>query len=310
MKGLIPYALAFVAVGGVAVAQQAYDQPSPPKQMELPAESEGPRRLTISVSVSDPADLKVKEGDRVKPGQLLADRGRERRRLEAQAKQLNLVMHRLELSTITPPLPPATPPALISPTYLEQNAAIDQAKTSVEQAESAIQAKHQEMDYLAQLPNLDPLILDHESVKLNQLQLEHTAAVRDYQLALGQRSTAEYEHSRTMAIDASTRNRDQLSYQSQWAQYEQRLRDRDYQLSQTQLKLDEIQNEIATLSVVRSPYAGRIRRVKWLGQGTDGLLSAEISLMVRASAGTPVSGQLNGLPDADYPDGNRPVIRD
>ncbi|MEM8613094.1 MAG: hypothetical protein AAGF93_13825 [Cyanobacteria bacterium P01_H01_bin.105] len=67
---------------------------------------------------------------------------------------------------------------------------------------------------------------------------------------------------------------------------------------------------IATLFIVGNSYAGRVRRIKWLGQGTDGLLSAEVTLMARSSAGVTVPGQLNGLPDADYPDGHRPVIGD
>lgn len=158
----------------------------------------------------------------------------------------------------------------------------------MDQAEALITAKHQELDYLDQLPNLDPLVMEHETAKLAELQRNHTAAVRDYQLALGKRSSAEYEHSRAMAIDASSRNHAQLSYQQQWADFEQRLRDRDFQIAQTQLRVDEVENAIATLAVVRSPYAGRIRRIKWLGQGADGMLSAEITLMVRASAGAAV----------------------
>ena len=180
----------------------------------------------------------------------------------------------------------------------------------MDQAEALIEAKHQELDYLAQLPNLDPLVLEHEQAKLAELQRNHTAAVRDYQLALGKRSSAEYEHSRAVAIDASGRNRDMLSYQSQWADFEQRLRDRDFQLAQTQLRVDEVENEIATLSVVRSPYAGRIRRIKWLGQGADGMLSAEISLMVRTGAGAAVPGQLDGMPGDSDAAGDSAVIGD
>ncbi len=103
VRGLILYALALVAISGVAVAQQSQFllSTSPPEQVSLPKENDSSRRLTINVSISDPEDLKVKEGDQVKPGQLLADRGRERRRLEAQTKQLNLAMHRLEQSNIT-----------------------------------------------------------------------------------------------------------------------------------------------------------------------------------------------------------------
>ena len=293
LRDAIPYAFSILLVGGVAVAQQVINQPSPPKQKTPLATGEAPRRLTINVSVTDPDDLKVTAGDRISVGQLIADRSRERQRLEAQTQQLTLTLQRLEHSTITPLLPPATPPPLASPTYLEQTAAIAKAKADVDQTEASIEAKHQELAYLSELQNLDPLVFEHEQANLAEQQQQHTAAVREYQLTLGQRSTAEYEHSWAMVIDASSRNRDLLGYQAQWAQYEQRLRDRDYQLSQTQLRLDEIQNQIANLAVVRSPYAGRIRRIKWLGQDSSGLLSAEISLVVRASStGVTVPGQL------------------
>ena len=281
------------------VASAAYEVPS--SFSEQPTQpNEAPRRLTINVSVTDPDDLKVTEGDSISVGQLIADRTRDRNRLEAQARQLDLMLQRLAHATITPPLPPATLPPIATPTYLEQNAAIDRAKADVDQAEALITAKHQELDYLAQLTNLDPLVMEHEQAKLAELQRHHTAAVRDYQLALGKRSTAEYDHSRAMAMDANNRNRDLLGYQNQWAQYEQRLRDREYQIAQTRLKLDEIDSAIANLAVVRSPYAGRIRRIKWLGQGADGMLSAEVTLMVRSSAGAAVPEQLDGvLGDAD-----------
>ncbi len=307
MKGLIPYALALLAVGSVAIAQQpSFITPTSP--LEQP--NEAPRRLTINVAVTDPDDLKVTEGDRISVGQLIADRGRERQRLEAQARQLTLTLQRLEQSTITPPLPPQQPPAIATPTYLEETAAIDRAKADVDQTEALITAKREEMDYLGQLPNLDPLVLEHETAKLAELQRNHTAAVREYQLALGKRSTAEYDYSVTMAADVSSRSHAMLSYQRQWAEFEQRLRDRDFQMSQTQLRLDEVENQIANLAVVRSPYAGRVRRIKWLGQGPDGMLSAEITLLVRSSAGTAVPGQFDGVSgDADAA-GDRAIIGD
>ena len=310
IKHLLLYSLTLFSLGCVAVAQP-HSIPSLDFSEQPIQPTEAPRRLIINVSVSDPANLKVTEGDRISVGQLIADRSRERQRLEAQTQQLTLTLQRLEHSSITPPLPPATPPPLASPTYLEQTAAIAKAKADVDQAEASIEAKHQELAYLSELQNLDPLVFEHEQANLAELQLQHTAAVREYQLTLGQRSTAEYEHSRAMAIDASSRNRDLLGYQAQWAQYEQRLRDRDYQLSQTQLKLDEVNSAIANLAVVRSPYAGKIRRIKWLGQDSSGLLSAEISLVVRASsAGAAVPGQFDGVSGNADAASDRPIIRD
>ena len=300
MKGLIPYVVAGVAIAGVAVAQATPTPQSDPDIAPQTSDDSGPTRLTITVAVTDPEDLKVEQGDRVSQGQLIADRTRERERLEAQQAKFQLALERLEGATITAPLPPATAPPILEPTYLEENAAIARAEATVNQAEAAISVQQQALTYLAALPNLDPLVLEHEQAKLAELQREHTAAVRDYQLARGKRSTTEYHHSVTLADSVSAQNRAALEYQQQWANYEQRLRDRDYQLAQVQLQLEEVENAIAALAVVRSPYGGRIRQVKWLGQGADGALSVELTLLVRDSAGTSLPEQLDGLPsDAD-----------
>lgn len=256
----------------------------PPEQSAVVQTQQGPRRLTINVAVADPSDLKVAQGEYLEPGQLIADRGRDRQRLEAQKRYLELTLQRIEETPISAPLPPQKRAVIIEPTYLEEIAAIDRAKALVDQAEATIEAKKQEITYLAELPNLDPLVMEHEQAKLIELQNAHTAAVRDYQLAEGKRSTAEYAHSVRMAEDDSSRNHELLTYQRQVAEYEQRLRDRDYRYSQTQLSLDEVENAIATLAVVKSPYAGRVRRVKWTGQSADGMLGAEITLMVRSDA--------------------------
>lgn len=303
LNGLIPYALALVALGGVALAQQSPAPLSPPEQLAVTQATTAPRRLTIKVTVADPADLKVAEGDRVDVGQLVADRGQEKRRLEAQQAELKLSHQRLQTATITAPLPPAQPPAIAPPTYLEQQAAIDRAKAAVDVAGMVIANKQQELTYLAELPHLDPLVMEHEQAKLAELQRSHTAAVRDYQLAMGKRSTAEYQHTVTVAADVTSRNQAVMDYQQQWAQYEQRLRDKDFQISQTQLRLDEVDYAITTLAVVRSPYAGRIRRVQWMGQNPDGSLGVELTLLIRDGSASPgenggaaLSGQFDELP--------------
>jgi hypothetical protein len=45
-------------------------------------------------------------------------------------------------------------------------------------------------------------------------------------------------------------------------------------------KLNEVENAIASLAVVKAPYAGTVRRINWLGQAPDGSLTAEITLMI------------------------------
>jgi hypothetical protein len=71
----------------------------------------------------------------------------------------------LPTATVTAPLAPAPVPslaALPSVSYLEEQAAIDRAQVTVEQAQRALQQKQQELEYLQTLRNLDPLVLQHE----------------------------------------------------------------------------------------------------------------------------------------------------
>jgi len=155
MKRLIPYVLSGVAIAGVAVAQTPTPQSAPDIAPKTSSDDSGPTRLTITVAVADPEDLKVEQGDRVETGQLIADRTRERQRLEAQQAKLQLTIERLEGATITAPLPPATAPPILEPTYLEENAAIARAEATVNQAEAAIAAKQQEIIFNA--PKAKPL---------------------------------------------------------------------------------------------------------------------------------------------------------
>lgn len=300
MKVLVTLGLVGILTAAVVLMPKSSISQSPPSTVfpsptatpdaNTPSPINSPKRLTITVSVAQPEDLKVKEGQSVKVGDLIADRGRERTRLEAQHTHLALSLTRLKTAAITPPLPPAPVPAIAAlppQSYQEQEAAIEQAQSAVEQAEAEMELKKQEIAYLMQLENLDPLVIEHEQARLADLSRTHTAAVRAYQVAMGKLNTShadqeyqKYRHSIDLAERIESQNQAALEYQQQLANYEQRLRDRDYQVSQVQLKLDEVNNAIATLAVVRAPYAGKVRRVRWLGQGTDGSLSAEVTLLL------------------------------
>ena len=251
-----------------------------------------PRRLAITVKVSEPNDLKVSEGEQIVAGEIIADRERERTRLTAQQKQLQLSLDRLKAASITPPaVPQKVPPTMALPpiSYLEQEAAVQKTKAAIASVESEIELKQQEVEYLTGVKNLDPIILEHEQAKLKQLKQQHTAEIREYQLAMGKMQTAkdsrkyqEYQASINSARRVEEMNQARLNYQRQLAEYEQRLTDREFQVTQLQEKLNNVENAIATLSVIKSPYAGTVRRIKWLGQSADGSLTAEVTLMVES----------------------------
>ena len=272
-----------------------------PVATESSSPTAAPRRLTVTVKVAEPEDLKVQEGDTIKAGDVIADRERERKRLTSQKQQLQLSLQRLKAAFITPPAAPRPVPAVnaLPPTsYLEHQAEIEKAKAAIAQCESEIELKNQEIAYLKELSNLDPIILEHEQVKLAQLKQKHTAAVREYQLAVGKLQSAKdnreyqkYQASVNAARRVEEFNQARLNYQRQLAEYEQRLADREFQITQLQVRLDDVSNAIASLSVVKAPYSGTVRRVKWLGQSPDGSLSAEITLMVRNSQQSTVNSQ-------------------
>ena len=254
-------------------------------------ETQQPRRLTITVKIAEPEDLKVNEGSHIKAGQIIASRDREKQRLEAQQRQLNLSLTKLQSYQPLPPTPPSLPPAIkaLPPnSYLEQEAMVQKKKTAITAIESQIEVKEKEIEYLQEVENLDPIILDHETVKLKQLKLKHTEAVRDYQLAIGKLQTAkdsrayqEYQASLAAAQRVEQMNTARSSYERQLAEYQQQLAGREFQEAQVKGKLNEVENAIANLSLVKSPYDGTVRRIKWLGQSPDGSLTAEITLMVR-----------------------------
>ena len=254
-------------------------------------ETQQPRRLTITVKIAEPQDLKVNEGSQIKAGQIIASRDREKQRLSAQKKQLNLSLQKLQSYQPLPPTPPSLPPAIkaLPPnSYLEQEAMVEKTKTAIASIESQIEVKEKEIEYLQAIENLDTIILDHEQVKLKQLKLKLTEAIRDYQLAMGKLQTAkdsrayqEYQASLAAAQRVEQMNTSRSSYERQMAEYQQQLVSKEFQEAQLKGKLNEVENAIANLSVVKSPYDGTVRRIKWLGQSPDGSLTAEITLMVR-----------------------------
>ena len=301
LSNLISYGLATAGVVLVSTNSINVSGTSPttietsPQTTQTAIATTSPRRLNVTVKVASPEDLKISEGQEIKQGDLIADRQREKTRLTAQQKQFILSLDRLRAASITPPAAPsAVPPVMALPpvSYLEQVAAVEKAKAQIASISSEIDLKKQEIDYLSGVKNLDPIVLEHEQAKLASLKRNHTAAVREYQLAIGKMQTAknqrqyqEYQASLNSARRVEEMNQARLNYQRQLAEYEQRLADREFQVTQMQEKLNNVDNQIASLSVVKAPYAGTVRRIKWLGQSPDGSLSAQITLMVNRGAG-------------------------
>ena len=166
---------------------------------------------------------------------------------------------------------------------------IAKAKIAIASSAEEVSIKVQEIEELSQIPDLDPVILEHEQAKLKQLQLNHQIAENELELAQGQLQTAkqareyqEYLASITAARRVEEENQALSFYQRQLAEYNEKIADKEIQVTQLQEKLNNVLHQIASLQVT-SPYAGTVRNIEFLGQSPDGSIGVKITLMVRDS---------------------------
>lgn len=164
-----------------ATAQAQSSEPITDASTDEPWRVSTPRRLKVTVQVADKNDLKILEGQDLTEGQVIADRERERSRLTSQKKAIELSLEKLKGAMISPPTLPRSVPAVtgIPPiNFAEYEAGIEKTKATVSQIEQQIELKKSEISYLAEVPNLDSIILDHEQTALAELQQQHNAAIR------------------------------------------------------------------------------------------------------------------------------------
>lgn len=206
-----------------------------------------------------PADLKVVQGQTVVKEQILGDRSSARERLTTQRSLLLLKLEELKQQPNKIASASST-----EVSYAEERAKIDQAKLEVEQAGIAIAR------FLANSPWTDEareqLNQRSEKEKLAQLEVTHEQKQAALNLAIAQLQAAKEKH------------REEV--------YKKQSR-KDTSLEQAQVvtQLKSIESELALLGVVRSPYAGAIKKIKWLGQ-SDRELVAELTIAVDSKTDT------------------------
>lgn len=260
----------------------------------------------ISLQVTEPNDLKVKAGSTIAAGQIIADQEGERDRLEAKKAELTLAIERLKNQLITKPQKPLEPlaPKPVPPlkqlgdiSYQQYEATIEKAKKELDRAAAQLALKDRQIDYIKGIEGIDPAIIEHELAASTQLEAKAKDGAIEINLAEGKLITArqerqqkEYQHSLDVAKRIEEANTAQsfyqrqvaenlIAYQRQSSDYEKEQRERDYRLTQTALQLSAIDDSISKLSVIRSPYEGTVRRVKFVGQ-VDNKLGVDITILV------------------------------
>lgn len=266
----------------------------------------------ITLAVDKPDDLKIKQGDAISAGQIIADQEDERDRLLQRKAELLLAVTRLEKQLITEPQKPLEPlkpkpvPALSNLgniSYQQYEAAIEKTKKEVERAAAELALKDRQIDFLKGIEGIDPAIIEHELAAATQLEAKTKDAAIEVSLAEGKMLTAKQERQQKeyhYSLDAAKRIEEAntaqsfyqrqvaenlIAFQRQSADYEKELRERDYRTTQTKLQLSGIDDNISKLSTIRSPYNGRVKRVKFVNQ-TDNKLNIELSIVIPVSDST------------------------
>ena len=310
-SSLILLGLLVTIAGCTAQAQTPTPSPSPTTlkpaaiDADIVSDAQTPRkRFKLTLSLSEPQDLKVREGDVINVGQLLSDRVKDRERLEAQKRGIEFQIQRLHLEIIKP-LPPRqfiAIPNLPPPSYLEEEANVDRQSVDAEIAGKDREDQQRMIDALQTLePGTVPAsTIPHEQSKFAQKDRELQKQISEQALAKGKLAKAkekftyeQYRHSVELSKRDLDVSRNALEYQRQVQEYEKQQRDRTFQIAESTAKLQGIETQLAALSTIRSPYNGTVKKVKWLGQN-DRLLSVELILTTDRST-VPVTPQSPGF---------------
>ncbi|PZO45819.1 MAG: hypothetical protein DCF17_00275 [Shackletoniella antarctica] len=252
-------------------------QPPQPQLITTPPVSTQPRVLAFTLTLSAPDDLKVRQGDYVNAGDVLADRNRERSGLQAQLQQTQISLQRIQSQQVLePPEPLPVPPVSGLPPvfYGTQEAAIAQIEDNID-------LQKRKIDLLGTMrpSEVPPAMREHEDRILEKLYRDLELAKAELKQAQEKRAHQEYEHSLSMARRAEEANQQRLMHSQQRQQADQQRREKAFQEAQLQVQIETNNAKLLDLSTVRSPYAGTIRRVKWLGQ-SDNRLTVEITLAI------------------------------
>lgn len=225
---------------------------------------------------------------------------------------------------------------------LEESSAVDSARVKVENAQRLLENQKQKLQAVQLLKDLPPEVEIHEQEMLKRRESELQQATAEYQQASSKltiavntrneklaqlatalqkaraehqlaiaklqtkkdtRAYAEYEASVTAARRAEEKNQAQQSYYRQLQDFQQQERDRSFQLAQLTSKIAEVDEKLSTISVVTSPYSGKVRRVKVVGQ-TNNSLSVELTLVVADGRDRSLPNSTTSTPSPQSPTSN------
>lgn len=216
----------FILLGTGAIAVSSK---SPDSLVNSQSAVNQPKRLKITLSINDPNDLKVREGDRVVKGQILSDRDLERKRLSRERMATLITINKIEKTPVPTlkiapelrELPPVSfaiaeseiqqaelkftqaqrnlQNALSYDPFITAKANIDKARAGIESASRAFQLQQRKLDAVNGLKGLPQEMLEHETEKLRQKQTEQETAQAQFDFYTAEYRQIESQRSQSIA---------------------------------------------------------------------------------------------------------------
>lgn len=277
--------VASVAAQEITISPAPSASPTISNPLSPISPSPTPRLLRIKLTLHAPHELRIKQGDTVKAGDLLSDQRQARQRLLVQKRTLASVAHHLQiqrqltaqslqqLNSLGLDLPPTT--------FATEQAAITKAEAEAVAVNHAVEIQQQKVavvggwesevgsqksergiqnlfltDHRPPTTDHHSLITAHEAAKLTQAQDKQWLAHSEIELHKAKLTTAQEtraweEQKHRVEI---TRQRLSVRQQQQQAAIER---------ARLTANIAELDLQLAHLIEVRAPFTGTIKRIEW-----------------------------------------------
>jgi chromosome segregation ATPase len=204
-------------------------------------------------------DLKIVEGSEVAAGQIISDRTEERQSLEAERNQIQNSIQQLSIPT-------SKLTELPEPNFAIEEAAIQQIKDELKLIESNSVVTRPETSFRFKDEKLRKLL---EANKLEERAKAITAEANERtKLAESKARLVGQLNSAIAALNKAKSNYQHQQYEHSLNLVRQQaeMQRQQYQIASLVGKKQEVEAKLREITQIKSPVAGRVRRIKNLGQ--------------------------------------------
>ncbi len=205
----------------------------------------------------------MKTGDKLKAGDVIADRDKERNALEAQKRQSELSLERLK-NLMLLKAEELNKPIMPDASFAEFEANIRRAALLVEASKRNIKLQESRIEEIKKLPFPGDMskITQHETARLALLKGELLEAESNLALERAKLETARGNRNYTEQKDALEIQKAKITVGEQRVTIETNI-------TQLEAQITNLNASIIALSAVRAPFNGTVKKISWEGQTND-----------------------------------------